>query len=166
MKTSTNAGQEDILHRYAAKKAIQDLRMGEAIDPALLSCLNSSPLINYGRSEINEADKELLKNTASSKEKELSLRLFALSLILQFKDHPDVKIFLYDLWNIATEDEIKLQLLWILLKCSDLPKEVYDDICRKFPASEGDKWLSLIVGKLGGDDKEKAQVKELMNKYL
>ncbi|MCX5846454.1 MAG: hypothetical protein NTW12_08870 [Deltaproteobacteria bacterium] len=161
-----NTGQQEILNRYAAKKAIQDLRDGEEIDNALLYYLNSSPLINYCREEIREGDKELLKEIASSKGKVLSLRQFALTLLRQFKSHPDVKNFLYDLWKTSPEYEIKIEVLWSLLSYHDLSEELYNDIRRNFTASDWDKWLPLIVEKLGGDDKEKAQVKELMSRYF
>lgn len=161
-----NTGQQEILNRYAAKKVIQDLRDGKEIDNALLYYLNSSPLINYCLEEIREDDKELLKEIASSKGKVLSLRQFALMLLRQFKSHPDVKNFLYDLWKTSPEYEIKIEVLWSLLSYHDLSEELYNDIRRNFIASDWDKWLPLIVEKLGGDDKEKAQVKELMSRYF
>ena len=161
-----NTGQQEILNRYAAKKAIQDLRDGEEIDNALLCYLNSSPLINYCREEITDDDKELLKKIASSKGKALSLRQFALMLLRQLKSHPDVKNFLYDLWKTSPEYEIKIEVLWSLLSYHDLSEELYNDIRRNFIASDWDKWLPLIVEKLGGDDKEKVQVKELMSRFF
>ena len=166
METIMNTGQQEILNRYAVKKAIQDLRDGEEIDNALLCYLNSSPLINYCREEIREDDKELLKEIASSKGTALSLRQFALMLLRQLKSHPDVKNFLYDLWKTSPEYEIKIEVLWSLLSYHDLSEELYNDIRRNFIASDWDKWLPLIVEKLGGDDKEKAQVKELMSRYF
>jgi hypothetical protein len=48
----------------------------------------------------------------------------------------------------------------------DLSKELYNDIRQNFTVAEWDKWLPLIVEKLGGEDKEKLQVKELMNKFF
>ncbi len=161
-----NTGDQDFLYRYVAKKAIQDLRNGEEIDHELLSYLNFFPLKNYCRAEIHEGDKELLKETASSKGKPLPLRQFALSLLRQFKDDPDIKNFLYGLWKTSAEYEIKIEVLWTLVSYSDLSEELYNDVRSNFIASDWDKWLPLIVEKLGGDNKEKAQVKELMSRYF
>ncbi|HVO68096.1 MAG TPA: hypothetical protein VMT12_16590 [Syntrophales bacterium] len=157
---------QEILYRYLAKKAVQDLRNREDIDIEMICYLNTSPLINYCRSEIMDGDKEWLKDIASSKEKPLILRQFALSLIRQLKDHSDVKDFLYNLWKTSAEYEIKIEVLWNLLIYDDLSKELYNDIRQNFTVAEWDKWLPLIVEKLGGEDKEKGQVKELMNKFF
>ena len=161
-----NAVSQEVLYRYLAKKAVQDLRNREEIDIELFCYLNTSPLINYCRSEIRDGDKEWLKETASSEEKPLILRQFALSLIRQLKDHTDVKDFLYGLWKTSAEYEIKIEVLWNLLIYDDLSKELYNDIRQNFTVAEWDKWLPLIVEKLGGEDKEKVQVKELMNKFF
>ncbi len=161
-----NAVPQEILYRYLAKKAVQDLRNREEIDIELICYLNTFPLINYCRSEIRDDDKEWLKEIASSKEKPLILRQFTLSLIRQLKDHKDVKDFLYSLWKTSAEYEIKIEVLWNLLIYDDLSKELYNDIRQNFTVAEWDKWLPLIVEKLGGEDKEKVQVKELMNKFF
>jgi hypothetical protein len=166
METTIHTVPQEILYRYLAKKAIQDLRNREEIDIELISYLNTFPLISYCRSEIGDGDKGLLKEIASSKEKSLILRQFALSLIRQLKDHNDVKDFLYNLWKTSAEYEIKIEVLWNLLIYDDLSKELYNDIRQNFTVAEWDKWLPLIVEKLGGEDKEKVQVKELMNKFF
>jgi len=166
METAMYTGPQELLYRYAAKKAIQDLRNRVELDSELISCLNSFPLINYCRSEIRDGDKELLKELASSTGNTLFFRQFALSLMRQFKDHGDVKDYLYNLWKTSAEYEIKVEVLWSLLIYSDLSKELYDDIRQNFSVAEWDKWLPLIVEKLGGEDKEKAQVKELMSKFF
>ncbi|HYA14293.1 MAG TPA: hypothetical protein VEF33_08135 [Syntrophales bacterium] len=157
---------QEILYRYLAKKAVQDLRNREDIDIEMICYLNTSPLINYCRLEIKGGDKEWLKEIAASKEKPLVLRQFALSLIRQLKDQNDVKDFLYNLWKTSAEYEIKIEVLWNLLTYDDLSKELYNDIRQNFTVAEWDKWLPLIVEKLGGEDKEKGQVKELMNKFF
>lgn len=161
-----NSGQQEILYRYIAKKAIQDLRSGDKIDDELLFHLKSFPLYNYCRGEIHEDDKEILKKIASSKNISLSLRQFSIRLLSQYKDLQDVKIFLYDLWKVSSEYEIKIEALWTLLNYHDLSEELYAEISRSFVASDWDKWLPLIVEKLGGDSEEKDQVKELMKRYL
>jgi len=166
METGIHAVPQEILYRYLAKKAIHDLRNREEIDIELICYLNTFPLINYCRSEIRNGDKEWLKEIASSKEKSLSLRQFALSLIRQLKDHDDVKDFLYNLWKTSVEYEIKIEVLWNLLTYSDLSKEIYNDIRQNFTVADWDKWLPLIVEKLGGEDKEKTQVKELMSSFF
>jgi hypothetical protein len=84
----------------------------------------------------------------------------------QFKDHSDIKDYLYNLWKTSAEYEIKIEALWNLLIYPDLSKELYDDILQNFSVAEWDKWLPLIVEKLGGEDKEKVQVKELMSKFF
>jgi hypothetical protein len=166
METAMYTGPQELLYRYAAKKAIQDLRTGEEIDNELIPCLNAFPLINYCRSEIKVEDKELLKEIASSTGNTLCFRQFALSLMRQFKDHSDVKDYLYTLWKTSAEYEIKIEVLWSLLIYTDLSKELYDDIRQNFSVAEWDKWLPSIVEKLGGEDTEKAQVKELMGRFF
>lgn len=160
-----NSGEQEILYRYIAKKALQDLRNREEIDDALLHYLNSFPLKNYCRAEIYDGDKDLLKEIASQG-KSLPFRQLALSLLRQFKNDPDVKNFLYDLWKTSSEYELKIEVLWSLLTYSDLSEELYNDIRQNFIASDWDKWLPLIVEKLGGDEKEKKQVKELISRYF
>jgi hypothetical protein len=161
-----NTGEQEVLYRYIAKKALQDLRNREEIDDALLRYLNSFPLKNYCRAEIYEGDKDLLKEIASSQGKSLSLRQLALCLLREFKNDPDVKNYLYTLWKISSEYELKIEVLWSLLSYSDLSEELHNDIRRNFIASDWDKWLPLIVEKLGGDEKEKTQVKELIRRYF
>jgi hypothetical protein len=70
------------------------------------------------------------------------------------------------LWKISSEYELKIEVLWSLLSYSDLSEELHNDIRRNFIASDWDKWLPLIVEKLGGDEKEKTQVKELIRRYF
>jgi hypothetical protein len=166
MEAAVYAGQQELLHRYAAKKAVQDLRNKEDIDDALISCLNAFPLINYCRSELHDEDKALLKEISSSEDKSLSLRQFALSLMRQFKEHTDIRDYLYNLWKSSTEYEIKIEALWSLLIYGNLSEELYDDIRKSFSVAEWDKWLPLIVQKLGGEDKEKVEVKELMGRLF
>ena len=157
---------QEILYRYLAKKAIQDLRNEEELNTEIISYLSSAPLINYCRSEIKDGDEKWLKEIVSSKERPLILRQFGLSLMRQLKNNADVKDFLYDLWKTSAEYEIKIEVLWNLLIYDDLSKELYNDIRQNFTVAEWDKWLPLIVEKLGGEDKEKIQVKELMNKFF
>jgi hypothetical protein len=161
-----NSGEQEILYRYIAKKALQDLRNRVEIDDALLHYLNSLPFTNYCRAEICEGDKDLLKEIASSQGNSLPLRQLTLCLLRQFKNDPDVKNFLYNLWKISSEYKLKIEVLWSLFGYSDLSEELYDDIRQNFIASDWDKWLPLIVEKLGGDEKEKTQVKELMRRYF
>ena len=157
---------QEILYRYLAKKAIQDLRNEEELNTEIISYLSSAPLINYCRSEIKDGDEKWLKEIVSSKERPLILRQFGLSLMRQLKNNADVKDFLYDLWKTSAEYEIKIEVLWNLLIYDDLSNELYNDIRQNFTVAEWDKWLPLIVEKLGGEDKEKIQVKELMNKFF
>jgi hypothetical protein len=65
METAHYAVPQELLYRYAAKKAVQDLRNREDIDSELIPCLAAFPLINYCRSEIRDGDKELLKEISS-----------------------------------------------------------------------------------------------------
>jgi ATP-dependent exoDNAse (exonuclease V) beta subunit len=166
METALCAGPQELLYRYAAKKAVQDLRNRAEIDIDLIPCFAAFPLINYCRSEIRDEDKELLKEISSSTDTSLILRQFALSLMRQLKDHSDIKDYLYSLWKTSGEYEIKIEALWSLLIYPDLSKELYDDILQNFSVAEWDKWLPLIVEKLGGEDKEKVQVKELMSGFF
>ena len=161
-----DTGRQEILYRYAAKKAVQDLRNLAAIEDELLFHLNAYPLFNYCVEEIVESDRAILKEIASSEEQALPLRQFAIRLLRHFEDHDDLKDFLYDLWKTAPQYEIKIEALWSLLNYKDLSEELYQDIQYRFLGADWDKWLPLIVEKLGGDDKEKEQVRELMNRYF
>ena len=161
-----DTGRQEILYRYAARKAIQDLRNGEVLDEELLPHLNSYPLLNYCLAEILEADRAILKNIAASSERGILLRQFAIRLLRHFQQHADLKDFLYGLWKTAPQYEIKIEALWSLLNYHDLSEELYQDIQHQFQGADWDKWLPLIVDKLGGDDKEKEQVKELMKRYF
>ena len=166
MDLPQNQGRQEILYRYAAKKALQDLRNGEPVEAALQQILNGYPLFNYCQAEISEKDKTVLKNLAASDRQDLLLRRFAIRLLRRFEDHPDVKDFLRELWEKSTEYEIKLEVLWSLLSYADLSDEMYADISRHFDAANWDKWLPLIVEKLEGDSEEKAHVRELMKRYF
>jgi hypothetical protein len=161
-----NIGRQEVLQRYAAKKALEDLRNGTAIDGAVLQLLNRYPLFNYCRQETIEADKILLKKIAASDDKELPLRRFCLKLLRQFDQHQDIKDFFQDLWEKSSEYEIKLEVLWSLLSYGDLSDDIYAGISRHFDAANWDKWLPLIVEKLEGDSEEKTHVKELMKRYF
>jgi len=161
-----DTGRQEILYRYAARKAIQDLRNGEDPEDEVLLHLNAYPLFNYCLTEIADNDLEILKNIAAAVEKSLLLRQFAIRLFRHFHDNDDLKAFLYDLWKTAPQYEIKIEALWSLLNYRDLSEELYKDIQDHFLGAEWDKWLPLIVEKLGGDDKEKEQVRELMNRYF
>jgi hypothetical protein len=161
-----DTGRQETVYRYAAKKAIQDLRNGEALEDELLPHLNAYPLFNYCLGEIVASDRAILKDIASSTERKLQLRQFAMRLLRHFHDYDDLKAFLYRLWKTAPEYEIKIEALWSLLNYHDLSEELYQDIQQRFLGADWDKWLPLIVEKLGGDDKEKEQVKELMNRYF
>ncbi len=166
MDISQNQGRQEIIYRYAAKKALQDLRNGEPLDTSLQQILNSYPLFNYCQMEITEEDKPILKNVAGSEKQDVLLRRLALKLLRRFEHHPDVKDFLHELWEKSSEYEIKLEVLWSLLSYTDLSEDMYEDISRHFDAANWDKWLPLIVEKLEGDSEEKAHVKELMKRYF
>lgn len=166
MDIPPNQGRQEIIYRYAAKKALQDLRSREAIDAALQQLLNAYPLFNYCRLEIAEEDKFILKEIAASGQSDLLLRRFALKLLRRFENHQDVKDFFRELWEKSSEYEIKLEVLWSLLSYPDLSEDLYVDIGKHFDAANWDKWLPLIVEKLEGDTEEKTHVKELMKRYF
>ena len=161
-----DTGRQEILYRYAARKAIADLRVGGALDEELLPHLNSYPLLNYCLAEIVESDRTVLKEIAASPERGMMLRQFAIRLLRHFQQNADLKEFLLKLWKSAPQYEIKIEALWSLLNYHDLSEELYQDIQQQFQGADWDKWLPLIVEKLGGDDKEKEQVKELMKRYF
>ncbi len=166
MDASQNEGRQEILYRYAARKALQDLRNRAPLEPALQQLLNTYPLFNYCRLEVAEEDKPMLKDIAASAQNDLLLRRFTLKLLHRFEEHPDVKDFFRNLWEKSSEYEIKLEVLWSLLSNPDLSEDLYADIGRHFDAANWDKWLPLIVEKLEGDADEKAHVKELMKRYF
>lgn len=145
---------------------MQDLRNGEALEDELLPHLNAYPLFNYCLAEVAEGDRVILKNVAADTGRKLPLRQFAIRLLRHFQNQDDLKEFLYGLWKTAPQYEIKIEALWSLLNYHDLSEELYQDIQRRFLGADWDKWLPLIVEKLGGDDKEKEQVRELMNRYF
>jgi hypothetical protein len=166
MNTSENQGRQEILYRFAARKALQDLRNSESIENGLLQLLNAYPVFNYCRVEITENDKTILCEMAANEKNELLLRRFCLKLLRQFEQHQDIKSFFYDLWKKSSDYEIKLEVLWSLLGYNDLSEDIYADISKHFDAVNWDKWLPLIVEKLEGDTEEKTHVKELMKRYF
>ncbi len=166
MDTSENIGRQEILYRYAARKALQDLRSHETIESPLLQLLNTYPLFNYCRLETTEDDKTLLKEIVADGQNQLLLRRFCLKLLRQFEHQQDVKAFFYDLWIKSFDYEIKLEVLWSLLGYNDLTENIYADISKHFDAANWDKWLPLIVEKLEGNTEEKTHVKELMKRYF
>jgi hypothetical protein len=166
METPQNQGRQEIIYQYAAKKALQDLRKGEALGDALLQHLNEHPLLDYCRDAVNQDDKSMLKNNASMTENPLPLRRLCLKLLRPFGADQDIKDFSYELWKTSVDYEIKLEVLWSLLSYQDLAEEIYADIGRHFDAANWDKWLPLIVEKLEGDKDEKTSVKELMKRYF
>ncbi|MFO0753616.1 MAG: hypothetical protein U0411_09870 [Thermodesulfovibrionales bacterium] len=165
METSAVASREEIVYRYAAGKAVQDLRSGGKIGGALLEHLGAFPLLRYCQAEIGGEDSRWLQEAASSPDRELPLRRFALLLLRSLKDHPGVKEFLCGLWKTSGEYEIRLEVVWSLLGYSDLPEELYDDIARSFSSADRDEWLPALVAKLGGDEKERIQVQNLLSRY-
>ncbi|MBZ0155566.1 MAG: hypothetical protein K8I29_05035 [Alphaproteobacteria bacterium] len=166
MEPPAKASREEVVYRYAAGKAIQELRNGGEIGSALLEHLVTFPLIRYCHAEIGGEDSRWLQEIASSQEREMPLRRFALILLRHLRDHPGVKEFLCGLWKTSGEHEIKLEVVWSLLGYSDLPEELYDDIARSFSSSDRDQWLPSLVAKLGGDEREKVQVRNLLNRYF
>ncbi|PKN19670.1 MAG: hypothetical protein CVU71_04660 [Deltaproteobacteria bacterium HGW-Deltaproteobacteria-6] len=166
MDTLQNQGRQEIIYRYAAKKALQDLRNGEALDEALISHLNEHPLLGYCSDAVKKDDKNILKKNAAATDNPLLLRRFCLKLLRPFGNERDVRDFSYELWKTSTDYEIKLEVLWSLLSYQDLAEEIYADISRHFDAANWDKWLPLIVEKLEGDKEEKNHVKELMKRYF
>jgi len=166
MDTLQNQGRQEIVYQYAAKKALEDLRKGEALDGGLVSHLNEHPLLDYCRDVVHPDDKDMLRKYARERENPLPLRRFCLKLLQPFRADQDVKDFSYELWKTATDYEIKLEVLWSLLSYQDLAEEIYADIGKHFDAANWDKWLPLIVEKLEGDSEEKNNVKELMKRYF
>lgn len=161
-----NIGRQEVLQRYVAKKALQDLRTGTSIEGPVLQLLNHYPLFNYCRQETTEIDKTILKDIAAAGQNELPLRRFCLKLLRQFEQHQDIKDFFQELWKKSSEYEIKLEVLWSLLSYGDLSEDIYAGISEHFDAANWDKWLPLIVEKLEGDSEEKTHVKELMKRYF
>lgn len=166
MDTPQNPDRQEILYRYIAKKALQDLRNRDTIDTPVLQFLNTYPLFNYCRIETGEDDKDILKDTASLAATPLPLRRFCIKLLRKFELHPDIKFYFYDLWLHSDDYEIKLEVLWSLLGYSDLSQEIFAEISNHFNAANWDKWLPLIVEKLEGNADEKSHVRELMKRYF
>ncbi len=166
MDTLQNQGRQEIIYQYAAKKALDDLRKGEALDPSFLQLLNEHPLLDYCRDAVTQEDKNMLKAAAGFAENPLVLRRLCLKLLQPFGTDQDVKDFSYDLWKTSADYEIKLEVLWSLLSYQDLAEEIYTDIGKHFDAANWDKWLPLIVEKLEGNSEEKTNVKELMKRYF
>lgn len=166
MDATENMGRQEILYRYAARKALQDLRNRESIDIALLQLLNQYPLFNYCRAETTEDDKIILKDLASDENNDMDLRRLCIKLLRPFEQHPDIKEFFLALWEKSSSYELKIEVLWSLLSYSDLSEDIYADISKHFDAVNWDKWLPLIVEKLEGDAEEKTHVKELMKRYF
>lgn len=167
MKTQTGVSREEVVYRYAAGKAVQDLRDGGKISSALLEHLGVFPLLRYCQAEIGEKDSRWLQEIVSSQEREIPLRRFALLLLHHLKDCPGVKEFLCGLWEKTSEEyEIRLEVVWSLLGCSDLPEELYNDIACSFSPDDRDKWLPSLVEKLGGDEREKVRIKDLLDRYF
>lgn len=163
---ASDAGRQEIIYRYAARKAIEDIKAGIPLDDNLLYQLNSHPIMTLCLAEITGEDKEILKGIASAKPGSIRLRQFALKMLRKFRDHQDVKALLIKLWKSEDDYDIKVEVLWILLGYDDLKQELLTDIRSHFNSSDWDKWLPLIVEKLGGNSKEKGQIKELIDKYL
>ncbi|MFO7569062.1 MAG: hypothetical protein R6W75_04630 [Smithellaceae bacterium] len=166
METDQSPGRQEIIYRYAAGKAVDDLRQGHTIDEALQLHLTEHPLLGYCRDAVREDDKEMLKQNAADPDHPLALRRLCLKLLRPFEKDRDVKDFSYTLWKTSPDYEIKLEVLWSLLSYSDLSMEIYADIGRHFDAANWDKWLPLIVEKLEGDKDEKGHVKEIMKRYF
>ena len=166
MDTTEIPGRQEILYRYTAKKALQDLRNREVIDGSVLTLLNTYPLFNYCRQEITDNDTSLLKEVASDEQNDLALRRFCIKLLRQFEQQSDIKEFFQALWKNSSLYEIKMEVLWSLLCYTDLSEEIYADISKHFNAANWDKWLPLIVEKLEGDQEEKMHVKEIMKRYF
>jgi hypothetical protein len=166
MDAPQNQGRQEIIDRYAAKKAIQDLRSGEVLDAALITHLNEPPLIGYCCESVKKEDKNMLKKKAVASDNSIPLRRLCLKLLRPFGKDRDVRDFSYELWKTSTDYEIKLEVLWSLLSYQDLADEIYADISRHFDAANWDKWLPLIMQKLEGDKEEKNHVQELMKRYF
>lgn len=166
MDTTESPGRQEILYRYTARKALEDLRNREAIDGPVLTLLNTYPLFNYCRQETTDKDISILKEIVSNEHNDLPLRRFSIKLLRQFEHQADIKEFFQTLWKNSPLYEIKMEVLWSLLCYTDLSEEIYADISKHFNATNWDKWLPLIVEKLEGDAEEKMHVKEIMKRYF
>ena len=159
-------GRQEIIYRYVAQKALQDLRSGTPPEAAVQQLLNTYPLFGYCRQEVSIQDKALLMEIASSRLHDLPLRRFALKLLQQFVGDQDVKEYFRALWDKPCDYEVRLEVLWGLLNYVEASEELYAEIGMHFDAANWDKWLPLIVEKLEGDAEEKVHVRELMKRFF
>jgi hypothetical protein len=166
MENFQQQGRQEIIYRYAARKALQDLRDGTPPETAMQQLLNTYPLFNYCRQELTAEDKTVLMAIAASRQHDLLLRRFALKLLQRFIGDEDIKEYFRGLWEKPCDYEVRLEVLWGLLSYPEISEELYADIGMHFDAANWDKWLPLIVEKLEGDAEEKAHVKELMKRFF
>ncbi len=159
-------GRQEIIYRYVAEKALQDLRDGTPPEAAMQRLLNTYPLFGYCRQAVTVEDKKILMEIASSRQYELPMRRFALKLLQQFVGDQDVKEYFRALWDKPCDYEVRLEVLWGLLNYVEASEELYAEIGMHFDAANWDKWLPLIVEKLEGDAEEKVHVRELMKRFF
>ncbi|HQK99511.1 MAG TPA: hypothetical protein PK090_01995 [Smithellaceae bacterium] len=166
MDLTQSPGRQEVLYRFAARKALDDLRKGAPLDETLVEHLGTQPVLTYCREAVAKEDKDLLKDIARNAKEPLPLRRFCLKLLRPFEKDKDVRDCFYELWKTAFDYEIKMEVLWGLLGHADLSAEIYADIVSQFYKANWDQWLPLIVEKLDGEAGEKSQVKELMKIYF
>lgn len=135
---------------YIAKKLVEDIRNGYPFSKPLLLDMNSFPIVDYLREEINEQDSSIILSLINHPNFDyayLGLNLVNKVLYLQ-----EIQKALFDLWA-KEECDYKLRyfLMWPILNIettNELRQEIY-----RFATQNYGRWIEDCVTFAGGKEK-------------
>lgn len=130
------------IQKYTAIKIINDIRKEVVLDPELVKELSSVPMIDYLREQITKNDVNYLKQYIKSSDN--SLVQFAIALLQNVKDEPEIKNELINLWNNSTNYGEKMNVMFRILDYPDLDIKVHHSIFN-FVINNWECWINECI---------------------
>lgn len=142
---------DQVIAKYLASKAVQDIRSDFLLPSDLCYALNRFPIIDYLRAEIQTSDWQKLHKMCESSDEEIcALGLALLRRILRLDE---VRSYLekkyYDIANLPFKARISLQ--YKLLDYPDLEHEIQKELFESI-LEDWESWLATVADWTGGQD--------------
>lgn len=141
---------EQTLVEFLSAKAVEDLRSLHLLDEEVARAINRQPFVDSLRKQIRQSDIEYLMRIARGNQP--ANRNLSISLLRPFDQEKEVKDFFRSEWQLSTEYEHRLELMWRLLDDENLPLALHEEIFT-FVKANIDRFTRDRVEWCGGPDR-------------
>lgn len=133
---------------FTARKAMEDLRAGVALDQKLIDLLHEKRHMSCLRKEARDADLPLLLKLAGDDDE--YVHKLAVGILQPWESRPEVKALFFELWNKWKGPYPRINLMFRILDYEDLTPEWHSELYHYIRVPENWKaFLNTQVGYMG-----------------